>query len=414
MTPAELAAMLDAVAAHGAPVAMLALALVDLARGRPLPAVIEAILGLIFWPFAASAWPVLATALPRPAAWPVALAGHAWYAAYAWRHARVAVPGARWRRMVVAPAGAIVAATAATALGGWIAGLLRLAGVGPLESPAAAGILAVGLLLGREGRRRSSDLIVQHVPLTDPQPGNAPLRVAAMTDLHIGQWFDRGSTAERVARTLALAPDLVLLPGDFLCEAVPAHAWRPALEPLAALAARVPTFAVLGNHDRHAADPLRQQLADWGIRVVEGEVVRLTAGGRSVEVGGVPWTWRPRRRRENLEALTWSDDPGVTRLLLVHDPAAWDPGVVPSGTVAVAGHLHGGQVGWSRGRRHWSLLRPLRMRDFGLMQLIGRTLYVSRGAGFYGFPVRIGIPNEIALLELGSASPADSQPPAVR
>lgn len=401
MTPAELAALLDAVAAHGAPVALLALALVDLARRRPLAAVIGTVLGLIFWPFAASAWPVLATALPRPAAWATAVAGHLCYAVYAWRHARVAVPGARWRRLVVAPAGAVVAATATTALGGWIGGLLRLAGAPPLDTPGAAAIVAVGMLLGIEGARRSRDLIVQRVPLADPAAGPRPLRVAAMTDLHIGQWFDRSTTAARVGRTLGLAPDLVVLPGDFLCEAVPASAWRPALEPLAELAARVPTFAVLGNHDRHAADALRAQLAAWGIRVVEGEVVRLEAGGRAVEVGGVPWTWRRGRRRTHLEGLPWSDDPCVTRLLLVHDPAAWDPGVVPEGTIAVAGHLHGGQVGWSGRRRHWSLLRPLRMRDFGLLALAGRTLYVSRGAGFYGFPVRIGIPNEIALLEVG-------------
>lgn len=414
MTTTELAALLDAVAAHGAPAALLAAALVDLVRGRPLPAVIKAILGFIFWPFAASAWPVLAVALPRPAAWTTALAGQAWYAAYAWRHARVAVPGPRWRRLVVAPAGAVVAATATTAVGGWIAGLLGLAGAGPLETPAAATIVAIGLLLGLEGSRRSRDLIVQHVPLPDPVPGHAPLRVAAMTDLHIGQWFDSGSTAERVARTLALTPDLVILPGDFLCEAVPARDWRPALEPLSALAARVPTFAVLGNHDRHAADALRQQLSEWGIQVVEGNVVRLTTAGRLVEVGGVPWTWRPQQRRENLTSLRWSDDPEATRLLLVHDPAAWNPSAVPVGTVAVAGHLHGGQVGWSRGRRHWSLLRPLRMRDFGLAQQLGRTLYVSRGAGFYGFPVRIGIPNEIALIELGPASPALAGLPALR
>lgn len=216
-----------------------------------------------------------------------------------------------------------------------------------------------------------------------------------------------------MARALAEAPDLALLPGDFLCEAVPEREWQPALEPLAELAARVPTFAVLGNHDRHAAEALRRQLAEWGIRVVEGEVVSLDLAGRHIEVGGVPWTWRRGQRRSLLEALPWSARQDATRLLLVHDPAAWDPGVVPEGTVAVAGHLHGGQVGYSRGAGHWSLLRPLRMRDFGLLNLAGRTLYVSRGAGFYGFPVRIGIPNEIALLEFGGSAAGDG-PPALR
>lgn len=413
MPPAELAAALDFAAAQGASVASLVLALFDLLRRRPLTAIVEAILGGIYWPFAASAWPVFAAALPRPAAWALALSAQALYGVYVWRHARVAVPGDRWRRAVVAPAGAVVAATAATALGGWIAGLSRLAGAGPLAEPGAIGILAVGLLLGVEGARRSRELIVQSVPLPDAGNHARPLRIAVMSDLHIGQWFDRRSTAERVAQSLAEAPDLALLPGDFLCEAVPEREWRPALEPLADLAARVPTFAVLGNHDRHAAKALRRQLAEWGIRVVEGEVVALDIAGRQIEVGGVAWTRRRDRRRTLLAGLPWSTRPNVARLLLVHDPAAWIPGLVPEGTVAVAGHLHGGQVGYSRGACHWSLLRPLRMRDFGLLNRAGRTLYVSRGTGFYGFPVRIGIPNEIALLEFGGPV-AENGPPELR
>jgi predicted MPP superfamily phosphohydrolase len=88
------------------------------------------------------------------------------------------------------------------------------------------------------------------------------------------------------------------------------------------------------------------------------------------------------------------------RLLLLHDPLGFRH--VPDGAVdlTLSGHTHGGQVGLLSLGFDWTVLSRSRWPDHGLFGLGANRLYVHRGTGFYGFPLRVGVPGELSVLEL--------------
>jgi predicted MPP superfamily phosphohydrolase len=92
--------------------------------------------------------------------------------------------------------------------------------------------------------------------------------------------------------------------------------------------------------------------------------------------------------------------PEMPRLLLLHDPSGFAH--VRDGEVdlTLSGHTHGGQVGLVSLGLDWTVLRKSAWPDHGLFARGASLLYVHRGTGFYGFPLRIGVPSEMSVLEV--------------
>jgi predicted MPP superfamily phosphohydrolase len=247
-----------------------------------------------------------------------------------------------------------------------------------------------------EGIYRSRRLVVSLQPL--PLPGiKERVRIAFLSDLHVGKVAGREEILRCIERVEEAKPDLIFLGGDFLTELVFRSLWEHALSPLARLPELAPTFAVFGNHDRHDAQALRETLERWGIVLVEGKVITFTRGKNTLKIGGVPFFFQPSRARQIMRELSLSDGPFIC---LLHDPFHWDPELLPPSSLTLSGHLHGGQIGIHTSRFHLSVLSLFRIRDAGLYERSGRYLYITPGAGFYGFPVRLGIPNTVSILEL--------------
>ncbi len=365
-------------------------------RRRIRVAIVISIVGVIIWHFLAAAWRTFKMAADGHGAATVAVTLLAiWIVASIYSLIRVPVTTPGWRRMVVNPGGASLATIMATALAWW--GFAWFATVHPVPPQTQAAVAAgFGILVFFEALYRSGRVVTTFHTVTRPIPER--IRIALIADIHVGQRFDRSTTRERVERILREDPDLVMISGDFLTELIPRARWQPALAPLADLADAVPVYAVQGNHDLYASHHLVPFLEQIGVTVVEGLVVRTMVGDQDVEIGGVPFTYRPREKREHLEQLHWQGAP--VQIALIHDPSAWTPTLLPERSLALAGHLHGGQVGLTIGPIHLSLIRPLGMRDFGWYHRDNRDLYVTRGAGFYGFPFRLGIPNEVAIIDV--------------
>lgn len=224
-----------------------------------------------------------------------------------------------------------------------------------------------------------------------------PLRIAFASDFHVGKIAGKEEVIRCVDLIENSAPDLIFLGGDFLTELVFHPFWEPALSPLARLPRIAPTFAVLGNHDRHDAQALREILERWGIVLLEGKVATFPFRRNTIKIGGVPFFFQPSRVRRILRELPLDPGPAIC---LLHDPFHWDPQLLPQATLTLSGHLHGGQIGFHASRFHLSILSLFRIRDSGLFEKSGRFLYITPGAGFYGFPVRLGIPNAVTILEL--------------
>lgn len=265
------------------------------------------------------------------------------------------------------------------------------------------------------------------VEIPDLPPGWEGKRVALIADPQVGLWLSNTDTVRRIVRRLVrLKPAAVFVAGDFIYEPVPdgqfdAHEMRrdvrrdvdevlALLQPL--IDARVPSYAVLGNHDRESeplplsrAKLLRDALERAGIRVLNDEAVRLQSeGGDLWLVGLSSQKWRSAQRQAAIAQVPNA----APRLVLLHNPDRFRELPAHSAPLAMAGHTHGGQIKFP-----FLLLRRLFGRVDAKPQPIsgwmpgwgapGNRLYVNRGIGFSRLPLRFNSPPEITLFTLRRA-----------
>jgi predicted MPP superfamily phosphohydrolase len=227
-----------------------------------------------------------------------------------------------------------------------------------------------------------------------------PLRVVQVTDPHLGPFQPVHRLKAHLERLLAREPDLVFLTGDFLTMeggGTPGALAR-ALAPLRPFAGR--TFAVFGNHDHEAPGEVRAALAANEVRLLDDEEALVETPVGPVQVLGADHVFRGSRERLAKLFAEHPRRPGHLRLLLLHDPGRFRH--VPPGEVDLtfSGHTHGGQLGLVSLGFGWTVLSRSRWPDHGLFGHGTSRLYVHRGTGHYGFPLRVGVPGEASVIEL--------------
>ena len=227
-----------------------------------------------------------------------------------------------------------------------------------------------------------------------------PLRLVQVTDPHLGPWQPVPKLRRRIEKLIDLDPDLVLLTGDFLTMegmGTPG-ALAQALAPLSILRGRC--FAVFGNHDHEAPDEVRHGLETAGVHLLMDAEATVDTPVGPVQIVGADY--RRKGRRDHLHGLLDRHPrrDGHVRLLLLHDPSAFRH--VPRGDVdlTLSGHTHGGQVGAVSFGFDWTVLQRTSWPDHGLFAHGANRLYVHRGTGFYGFPLRVGVPGEASRLDV--------------
>ena len=145
-------------------------------------------------------------------------------------------------------------------------------------------------------------------------------------------------------------------------------------------------------------------LAANGVRLLVDDEALVETPVGPVQIVGADWYREG--RKEKLPALLarFPRRPGHLRLLLLHDPRNFHD--VPKGEVdlTLSGHTHGGQIGLVSLGLDWTVLSRSPWPDHGLFGHGKGRLYVHRGTGFYGFPLRIGVPGEASVLELVTES----------
>ena len=236
------------------------------------------------------------------------------------------------------------------------------------------------------------------------------LRIIQISDVHHGPWLGLERVREVVRRTNALEPDLILLTGDYVYES-PCYI-EPAIAALAALKAKIGIVGVLGNHDWwDRGKPMKAAFTRQGLRLIDNtrvivtrdrSIVREADNGLCLAGVGDLWEDIP-----NYRAALSNLPPNMPRLLLAHNPdCAEDPAFLDGHhrvDLMISGHTHGGQV-WVPGigtpivpSRHGQKYAS------GLVQGPVCPVFISRGIGLSGLPIRFGVPPEIVLMELSKA-----------
>ncbi|MYW68439.1 metallophosphoesterase [Streptomyces sp. SID8379] len=261
--------------------------------------------------------------------------------------------------------------------------------VGAASAVAAAGIVgngAYGVLRGPKVKRVT-------VPLAKLPRSAHGFRIAVVSDVHLGPVLGRGF-AERVVDIVnGTQPDLIAVVGDLVDGSVEDLA--PAVAPLARLRSRHGTYFVTGNHEYFSgADPWVEHVREIGMRPLANARVELGA----FDLAGVnDITGENHGEGPDYAKALGGRDTSRAAVLLAHQPVMIHQAVEHGVDLQLSGHTHGGQL-WP-GNFVADAANPTLA---GLDRYGDTQLYVSRGAGAWGPPVRVGAPSDVTVVELAS------------
>jgi uncharacterized protein len=224
-------------------------------------------------------------------------------------------------------------------------------------------------------------------------------RIVQLTDVHVGPTIQRGFIETIVQQCNALAPDVVVITGDLVDGSV--EELREHVAPLADLRAKYGVFFVTGNHEYYSgAAEWCSELERLGVRVLRNERVSIGNEAASFDLAGVDDHSAKKfgdGHGEDLPKALRGRDLTRELVLLAHQPRTILEAQAHGVGLQLSGHTHGGQL-WP-----WTYLVRLQQPVVAGLARFGNSLvYVSRGTGYWGPPMRLGAPSEIAELTLRS------------
>lgn len=262
------------------------------------------------------------------------------------------------------------------------------------------GVLAAatgGTALGYYEARRLPDLVQVVVPLENLPPGLEGLKIAQITDVHVGPTVRKATVRRIVEEVNRLQPDLVVITGD-LIEGHIDHIWDD-VTPILDLRSTYGTFYCTGNHEYIWDGPgWCEKLAAAGIKVLNNEHILVEhQGGRLLVAGCTDHTahrFVPSHRTDPKAAIEGAPDHDIS-ILLAHQPVSIHDAAEAGYDLQLSGHTHGGQ--FFPGPLVIDLFHPYAV---GLHREEKTWIYVSRGTGYWGPPMRLKAPSEITLVTL--------------
>lgn len=242
------------------------------------------------------------------------------------------------------------------------------------------------------------------------------LRIAQLSDIHIGDYMPPPEIARAVAMANELQPDLSVVTGDFVSsEGDPLEA---CITELSRLRAPLGVWGCNGNHEIYAGveDDAERLFQEKGMRLLRARNAVIEHNGASFNLLGVDYQRDHMVSGEpigpmlrEIEHLVRRDMPNI---LLSHNPNSFRRAAELGIELSLAGHTHGGQVKFEIVDHSVSPARLITQFVAGLYHLAmpngsggsqKAALYVNRGLGTLGFPVRIGVPPEVTLITLRRA-----------
>ncbi len=264
------------------------------------------------------------------------------------------------------------------------------------------GIVGVTSVLGGVGlfqARRRASIITQNIVISNLPPAFEGLRIAQISDLHIGPTIKAEYARTVVDQVNALNPDLIFFTGDMVDGSV--VGLSEDVEPLRDLQSKHGTYFVTGNHEYYSgAEQWIDKVGELGMTHLKNEHRILEIDGASLAIVGVTDLMAhgviKSHQTDPHKAMRGVPD-NMPSIMLAHQPGTADLTNDLSIDLMVCGHTHGGQFipfNLAVAKTHRYLA--------GLYQHGNMQVYVNRGTGYWGPPLRLGIPSEITLFNLHS------------
>jgi predicted MPP superfamily phosphohydrolase len=279
--------------------------------------------------------------------------------------------------------------------------VLDLARGAPLHLPAGVYMWSYifGLALSAYGtlvRRRWYRVVEREVRLPGLDPRLDGMRIAHLSDLHVGTLTPRSWGMSWSAAANRRAPDIAVVTGDMVTSGTDFH--QDVTDVVGALQAKHGVFVSMGNHDYFGeGEPLISLLRSRGVRVLRNEGTLIERDGAKIWLAAIDDTWT---RRDDLARALGGRPADATTVLLAHDPQRFDQAADAGAHLVLSGHTHGGQVAMP------FFYRAVNMARFGYRYTVGfyrrgrAVLYVHPGLGTTGPPMRLGVAPEVTILVL--------------
>jgi predicted MPP superfamily phosphohydrolase len=269
--------------------------------------------------------------------------------------------------------------------------LLRLAHAAAVAAPLA--VIGFGIAVSRQ-RFELKEVEIAIPGLPKDLDG---LRLAQLTDIHLGPFLSNAELARVIEMVNQTRPHVALVTGDLI--SVKGDPLDDCLRLLAGLRAEAGILGCLGNHEiyANAVGRATDGGARLGIEFLRNRSRRLRFGGSVLSIAGVDYL---AGRDPRLPAASGLVAPDAVNVLLSHNPNAFPAAARQGFDLTISGHTHGGQVTMEVLSEAVTLIRFFTPYVQGLFRDGPAALYVSRGIGTVGVPVRIGARPEVTLIRL--------------
>lgn len=252
--------------------------------------------------------------------------------------------------------------------------------------------------------RNSVELHEESIPIPGLHPDLNGLRLVQLSDIHLSPFLSEKVLARAVAMANETRAHIALVTGDLI--SLPGDPLDVCLDHLARLKAGAGIFGCLGNHEVYAEveDYVTERGARLGMRFLRGVAEPLRFGAATLNLAGVDYQRMHSEYLIGAEKMIRRDpDRRTLNLLLSHNPDVFPVAASQGWQFTVAGHTHGGQVNVEILRRDFNVARFFTPYTLGQYRLSEAAIYVSRGIGTIGVPIRLGSVPEVALLTLRRA-----------
>jgi predicted MPP superfamily phosphohydrolase len=229
------------------------------------------------------------------------------------------------------------------------------------------------------------------------------LKIVQLSDLHFGTFISKDYLNNILKKVESLEPDLIFVTGDFVNFRYEELDYGETF--LNELKATYGVFACLGNHDHYMKiedhQKLIKRINKTGTKLLINENKTIKIKGQEINIVGVDNFGSRQTFGDFDKAFTGVNSDNLT-ILMSHDPNTWEQFVVgkKQADITLSGHTHGGQVSFEFLGYDLSIAKMIYKYYKGLHSIGSQYLYVNRGIGVSGPPIRLGINPEITFITL--------------
>lgn len=253
---------------------------------------------------------------------------------------------------------------------------------------------------------RNNRFEISHVdvPISNLPDELQGFTIGLLSDIHSSIFMTRSQMEEYAVALNSLNANMVAIVGDFVNSMV--EEVYPVAEAFSTLKASRGVYGVLGNHDYFTknVEIVAREVNSCGIKLLRNDRVTIEHNGKKLDLVGIDDLGNPLHAGRLIAKQVAGADQNNPRILMAHRPYFFSQAAEQNIHLTLSGHTHGGQIVFAR--IDGDVIAPARMVSpyvAGLYSMGSSHMYVSRGIGTVGVPIRINCPPELTKISLVKA-----------